>query len=81
MTVHETKGKIYNRIKIVNKTPKISAQKENLWLQEKSSSSCRMTSADLPDSLLPPFSIINHSRKVFKTTYCIGMELLYVGSS
>ena len=45
------------------------------------SSSCHPTSVDLPDPLLPPFSIIHHSQLVFKATSCISTELLYVGSS
>ena len=35
---------------------------------------------DLPDPLPPPFSIVHRFRPVFKTTSCIGTELLYIGS-
>ena len=46
-----------------------------------SSLSCHADNMDLPDSLLPPFSIVHHTRLVFQTTFCIGTELLYIGSS
>ena len=47
----------------------------------KSSSSCHAVSTDLFDPLLPPFSIVHRFRQVFKATFCIGTELLYVGPS
>ena len=31
--------------------------------------------------LLPPVSIVHHSREVFEATTCLGTELLYIGSS
>ena len=46
-----------------------------------SSSSSRTISADIPDPISPPFSIIHCFQQVFKATSRIGTELLYVGSS
>ena len=46
-----------------------------------SSSSYHAISADLSGPLLLIFSIVHHSRLVFKATSCIDTELLYVGSS
>ena len=46
-----------------------------------SPSSFHAASTDLPDSLLPPISIVHRSREVFQATSSIGTELLYVGSS
>ena len=43
-----------------------------------SSSSCRAISMDLPHRLPPPFSIVHRSRLVFKVTYCISTQLLYI---
>ena len=48
----------------------------SLW-----SASCCTASTDLPDPLLPPFSIVHRSRSIFKATSCISTELLYIGSS
>ena len=45
------------------------------------SSSCRAARTDLPDPLSPPVSIVHRSREVFKAIYCIGTELLNIGSS
>ena len=46
-----------------------------------SSSSCHTISTDLPDPLLPPFSIVHCFQQVFRATSHISIELLYVGSS
>ena len=46
-----------------------------------SSSSCHAASTDLPDPLSPPVSVVHCAREIFKTTSCIGTELLYIGSS
>ena len=45
------------------------------------SSSCRTISTDIPDPLLPPFLIIHCLQQVFRATFRIGTELLYVGLS
>ena len=45
------------------------------------SSSCHTTSTGLLDPLRPPVSVVYRSRKVFKPTSCIGIELLYIGFS
>ena len=37
--------------------------------------------SDIPNPLLPPFSIVHRSQQVLKVTSCISTELLYVGSS
>ena len=47
----------------------------------KSSSSCRAISTDIPGPFSPPFSIVHCFWQVFKATSCISIELLYVGSS
>ena len=36
---------------------------------------------DIPDTFSPPFSIVHFFRQVFRATYRISTELLYVGSS
>ena len=46
-----------------------------------SSSSCRATSTDIPDTLSPPFPIIHIFRQVLRATPRILIKLLYVGSS
>ena len=50
-------------------------------LHSSSSLSRRAISTDTPDTLPPPFSIVHCFRQVLKVTFCIGTELLYVGSS
>ena len=52
-----------------------------VYISSSSSSSCRTASTDLPDSPLPPVSIVHHSWEVFKAISCIGTEQLYIGSS
>ena len=52
-----------------------------LMLSLSSSSWCRAASTDLPDLLLPPVSIVLRSREIVKSTFWIGTELLYIGSS
>ena len=47
----------------------------------KSSSSCRTTNTDLPNSLSQTGSIVHCSRKVFQGTFCSSTVLLYIGSS
>ena len=63
-------------------TAKMVANNEELksFSESATSSSCRATSMDLPDLLLPPISIIHHSWEVFKATSCISTKLLYIGS-
>ena len=46
-----------------------------------SSSSCHTISTDIPDPLSPPLPIVYCFQQVFRATYCIGIELLYVNSS
>ena len=46
-----------------------------------SSSTCRAAITDLPDPFSTPVSIVHRSREVFRATYYIGTELLYIGSS
>ena len=53
----------------------------NIFSQQSSSSSCRAASTDIPDPLSQPVSIVHRFRRVLKSTSCIGIELLYVGSS
>ena len=45
-----------------------------------SSSSGHAISTDIPDPFSSLFSIVHCSRQVFRTTFRIGTELLYVGS-
>ena len=54
------------------------AQKERIW--HSSSSSCRATSTDIPDPLLPPLPIVHHFRQVLRATPRILTEQLCVGS-
>ena len=44
-----------------------------------SSSSCCAISTDIPDALLPPFSIVHRFWQVLKVISGIGTELFYVG--
>ena len=43
--------------------------------------SYRTANTDLPDPLSPAVSIVHCSWKIFKSTSCIGTELMYIGSS
>ena len=69
----------------VNKTKQNRFSLKKIELREKqisSSSSCRAASTDLSDPLQPPISIVHRSRQVFQQAIsCIGIELLYLGSS
>ena len=46
-----------------------------------SSSSCQAACPDLPDPISPPICIVHRSRAVFQANFCIGTELLNIGSS
>ena len=48
---------------------------------QSSSSSCYSACTDPPDPLTLHVSIVHHSRAVFQIIYCIGRELLHIGSS
>ena len=43
--------------------------------------SCRATSTDIPDHLLPLHPIVHHFWQVLRATSCISTERLYVGLS
>ena len=50
-------------------------------INKSSSSSCHTASTDLLDPPLSLVSIGHCSRRVFKAIFCIGTELLHIGSS
>ena len=51
-----------------------------LYRLPSSSLSCHAASTDLPDHHSLPISIVHRSREVFQA-FCIGAELLYIGSN
>ena len=70
----------YCRIYVTNRRLKV--QKYGIRIRESiPSSSCRVGSMDLPDSLSPPVSIVYCSWEVFKSISCTGTEQFYIGSS
>ena len=58
-----------------------SISNNSVYHESSSSSSCCTISMDIPDPLLPPFSIVHCFWQVLSTTSHISIELLYVGSS
>ena len=79
---HETS--VLQIYKVLN-TPSLPLQPGPLWIpsigQTSSSSSCGVTSTNIPDPLSPPLPIVHRFWQILRSTSRILSELLHVGSS